>query len=383
LKILLVSSRYLPHRGGLETVVHHLAQNLLHQGHTVRIVTNRYPRTLSAYEMLDGISVTRLHFLLPGLDFIHSLRLDLWMASLFYRRWTEYSLRHIIREFQPDVINNHYLNEPAEFVGHCLQSDKSSVPWVVSLHGGDVDGEPLLDKRRMQRFCKIVRQANVLTACSHHLAKQAVGLEPSLGSKIQVIHNGVDGDFLLKVQPFVYGSPYILALGQLVRHKGFDLVIEAFSRVACKHPRVNLVIAGEGEFRPHLETLIESKELKHRISLLGRVDSSEVSSLMAGSLFVTMPSRREPFGIVALEAMAAGKCVLAAPVGGIPEFLPCPPNQMVPLEVVEWERALDNWLYKAELGQLDGTENRKAAQNYEWSTVSRHYLDVYGRALAS
>ncbi len=102
---------------------------------------------------------------------------------------------------------------------------------------------------------------------------------------------------------------------------------------------------------------------------------------MAGSLFVTMPSRREPFGIVALEGMAAGKCVLATPVGGLPEFLPCPPNQMVPLDASAWAGALDGWLEKSSLGQLDGASNRTEAQKHTWGSVAEQYLNVYQQGL--
>ena len=383
MKILLISARYFPHRGGLETVVHHLAQELCHQGHSVRIVTNRYPRTLSHSEVIDGISVTRLHFLIPSLDFVCRGRLDLWVASLFLCRWTEYSLRRIIEEFQPDVINNHYLNEVSELVGRVLRKHSLPVPWVISLHGGDVDGEPFLDQAHRTRFQKRVSQARFLTACSVHLSKAAVGLESSITGKINVIHNGIDSDLFSKARPSSDYSRYLLAVGQLVPHKGFDLLIEAFSQIAANHPHVKLIIAGDGELRLRLEEIIKGKELTQRVSLLGRLDSSQVASLIAGCLFVAMPSRRDSFGIVALEAMAAGKCVLAAPVGGIPEFLPCPPNQMVPLALKDWRIALDHWLCRAELGQLDGSQNCKAAERYKWSTVTQHYLAVYQQALAS
>jgi len=69
------------------------------------------------------------------------------------------------------------------------------------------------------------------------------------------------------------------------------------------------------------------------VQLPGKVDEATVAALMAGCLFIAMPSRRESFGMVALEGMAAGKPVLATPTGGLPEFLPAPPNRLVVPEV--------------------------------------------------
>ena len=88
MRILLIASRYFPHRGGLESVVYHLSYELQHQGHIVRIITNRYPRTLPAHEVIDGISVKRLHFLQPPLEF-HSAS-----SPRFIFRWPVLSFKN-------------------------------------------------------------------------------------------------------------------------------------------------------------------------------------------------------------------------------------------------------------------------------------------------
>ncbi len=380
MRILLVAARYLPHRGGLESVVYHLSKELQLQGHSVYIITNRYPRTLPASEIIDGILVRRLHFIQPHWSFLRRFRLDLFLAGLFYRLWTDYSLKRIVQEFQPDVINSHYLSEPAEFVERCIHRER--IPWVISLHGGDVDGEPFMGKSHMDRFRRISRFADRLTACSGFLAKQATGLEPAIADKIQVIHNGVDVDLFSKAQSLDCPAPYILALGQLVQHKGFDVLIDAFALVSKKYGEVNLIIAGEGKFRSEMERHIKENGLEQRVMLTGKVDSAKAASLIAGSLFVAMPSRREPFGIVALEGMAAGKCVLSTPVGGIPEFLPCPPNRVVNLDIKSWADALEQWLVLSRNKQLAGIENQAIARKYDWQMVTQRYLQVYEQARA-
>lgn len=381
MRILLISARYLPHRGGLESVVHHLARKFCQQGHQVMIVTSRYPRTLSAVEEIDGVQVKRLYFLLPDWRYLRALRFDLWLAGLWYYFYTERSLRVIIDEFRPDIINNHYLNETAEFTGRSLAGNFPAVPWVISLHGGDVDGEPLFGRTNRERFSRLSRQANGLTACSNFLAAQAQILEPALQGQITVVHNGVETQRFADAKPCPANYPYIFAVGQLVTHKGFDLLIEAFAQVAGKYPKVQLRIAGDGAQRTELETLIRQKDLVQRVQLLGKVDEFMVASLMAGCAFVVMPSRREPFGIVALEGMAAGKPVLASPVGGLPEFLLIPPNRLVELEESAWAKALDEWLALALNGQLQADGNTEEALKRDWANISRQYLQVYEQVL--
>ncbi len=381
MRILIISARYLPHRGGLESVVHHLAREFQRNGHIVQIITNRFPRTLPFEEMVDGVQVRRLHFLLPDPKYLRNTRFDLWLAGLWYRFYTIRVLRYMINAFQPDVINNHYLNEVAELTGICLASRIPAIPWVISLHGGDVDGEPWLGKTKKESFRRFSLQANGLTACSLFLADQAQSLEPTLQGKIEVIHNGVDAKLFAESKPRPGDHPYILAVGQLSSHKGFDLLIEAFGKIAWKYPQVHLWIAGEGQERLPLEMIVRKKGLMERIQFIGKVDEAKVAILMAGCLFVAMPSRREPFGIVALEGMAAGKPVLATPVGGLPEFLPVPPNKMIPPDSTAWAATLDEWLCLAESGNLRADGNTESAADHGWSKVSSQYLQLFDRVI--
>jgi glycosyltransferase involved in cell wall biosynthesis len=379
MRIVLITARYLPHRGGLESVVYHLAHEFHHRGHSVQIITNCFPRTLPAKEIIDGVQVTRLQFLLPELKHIRNYRFDLWLAGCWYRYYTKQMLSRLINEFQPDVINDHYLNEVTQFTWRSLTGLSHAIPWVISLHGGDVDGEPLQGLAKKERFSRLSQQANGLTACSIFLASQAEVLEPALRGKIEVIHNGVDTQLFARPEPYPADLPYILAVGQLSSHKGFDLLIKAFAQVAGRYPQVNLWIAGEGQERNLLEELIRQKELVQRVRLLGKVDEATVASLMIGCLFIAMPSRREPFGIVALEGMAAGKAVLACPVGGLPEFLPVPPNRLVVPELAAWVAALDEWLALALSGQLKADGNDRQALERDWSHVASQYLQIFDR----
>jgi glycogen synthase len=376
MRILLVTSRYLPHRGGLETVVSHVAQQYRRMGHEVLIVTSRYPRSLPNSEIIAGLPVERLMFLFPKLRFLRERRFDLFLAGLWYSWYTLWRLQRIIRRFGPDIVNLHYLGDPGLFLW--LLHRWSNFPWVISLHGGDVDGEPHRSRFKVWLFRAAIRRADVVTACSRNLADQACQLAGAAKNKMQVIHNGVDWMRFGTAQPYAYERPYVVAVGQLVAHKGFDLLIRAFAKIAGHFAEVDLLIAGDGDYEKKLKELIQTHRLMDRVCLLGRVDEDMVASLMVGSLFVAMPSRREPFGIVALEGMAAARRVLATPVGGIPEFLPLETNRMVEPVLDRWIEALDDWLTLTYgEGKVEVPDNRLQAQGFTWKRVASQYLEVY------
>jgi glycogen(starch) synthase len=379
-KILLVASRYLHHRGGLATVVHHLAQEFHSSGHEVLVVANRYPRSLPDNETIDGVSVKRLLFLYPQSRFLRQKRADLLLASFWYVWWTTCALARVIRDYEPDVVNLHYLASPGFFLW--LLQPWLRFPWVVSLHGGDVRGEPYRSRFNAWLFQAAMSRADSITACSGRLAAEAIQLAPVPPGKMHVIHNGVDCERFATATPYAHPRPYVVAVGQLVPHKGFDLLINAFGDVADAFPDVDLLIAGDGECRSQLTELISLRGLARRVHLIGRVDEHTVASLMAGCLFVAVPSRREAFGIVALEGMAAGKRVLATPVGGIPEFLLPATNRMAEPGQAVWAKALADWL-SLDRSVLDGAANRVWAQRLGWPQVAPQYLHACSEAISA
>lgn len=375
MRVLMVTSRYLPHRGGLETVVRQLSRHLKADGHALFIVTNRYPNSLPKSEIIDGITVKRLQMLYPRLSYLTSGRLDLWVAGLAYFPLTLIHLLAILFRFRPDVVNLHYLGSPGLFLW--LLHHLIGFRLIVSLHGGDVDAEPYRNRFNRWLFRALLRRACIVTACSRSLLTQAIALESSIENKTFVLHNGVEKDVFAEATSYTRERPYILAVGQLVPHKGFDFLIRVFSGLAAGFPGVDLLIAGEGPVGATLQTLVEEMNLDNRVVFVGKVGVDEVAALMKGSLLVAVPSFREPFGIVVLEAMAAGRPVLATRVGGIPEFADTPCNRLVVAEEDLWAEALRAMLQKSLVSRKSCQANKLAASQYEWSVVAKRYLTLY------
>jgi glycosyltransferase involved in cell wall biosynthesis len=329
MRILLFPSTYHPILGGVQTVTHNLAQNLLKSGHQVQVVTNRYPRSLPAREIMDGISVRRLLFLTPDMNTLQRGRADLFLASFYFYPSSLWRLRNLVHTFRPDVVNVHFPDHQIDFVLALRQ--RFGFRLIVSLHGHEIERVALSNSEKgckapkhsveAQGLQLILREADAVTACSQHLLDKAIGVEPSIAAKAQVIHNGIDPKRFLDKSPHFHPRPYALAFGRLTLKKGFDLLLKAFAQAQAVEREIDLIIAGKGEEQNALIQQAKQLGLERRVHFRGQATPEEVVRLLNGCLFVVVPSRYEPFGIVALEALAAGKPLLATKTGGLAEFL--------------------------------------------------------------
>jgi len=327
MRILLISNTYAPVLGGVQTVTHTLAQHLLKRGHQVQVVTNRYPRSLPAEDMLDGVAIRRSLLLSPDLNSLQRRRPDLFLASFYHYPHSLWRLRSMMRSFRPNVVNVHFPDHQIRFV--LALRRRFSFRLVVSLHGDDIervrshysDWIDPKDSASTRRLRLILREADAVTACSQHLLDQAIRVEPSIALKGHVIHNGIDPERFTDKSLHFHSRSYVFAFGRLTHKKGFDMLLEAFAQAESLAPATDLIIAGEGEEQNRLESQAQELGLESRIQLVGRASPEDVVRLLNGSLFVVVPSRSEPFGIVALEALAAGKPILATKTGGLAELL--------------------------------------------------------------
>lgn len=126
-------------------------------------------------------------------------------------------------------------------------------------------------------------------------------------SRVRVIPNPIPS---LAFHPRQEGPPQLVAVGRLTDQKGFDLLIEAFARIAGRFPDWNLVIFGEGAERPRLEAMVPEHGLLDRVFLPGNTERHG-EWISAASLFV-LSSRYEGFANVVGEAMRAGLAVVAS-----------------------------------------------------------------------
>ncbi|HEV2718262.1 MAG TPA: glycosyltransferase, partial [Terriglobales bacterium] len=304
---------------------HNLAKQLVGRGHEVRVITNRYPIALPAKETIDDVRVERLLFLRPQFEQLRQNRPDLFLASLYFGPESYRRLRNVFKGFRPDVVNVHFPDRQIPYVLKLRRQFKFRL--VVSLHGHDVERVLNLNGLRngtraaaLHSLRAILKEANAVTAVSRDLLHKAGHVEPEISTKSTVINNGIEPASYEHKESYQHPRPYIFGVGRLVHKKGFDLLIEAFARVASE-ARLDLIIAGSGEERHALDRQVQERNLNGRVHFFSEASAEEVVKLMNGCVGVVIPSRTESFGIAALEAVAAGKPVLATKTGGLEEFL--------------------------------------------------------------
>lgn len=366
MKILLMPSSYAPNIGGVERVTERLASELRRRGHGVRVVVPRWPSILPEHEVRDETEIARFQMPLPSRH--------LWRFTRGFFK----AVRAISAECmnsQADLIHVHCLGPNALYA--LIASRLHRLPLVVTTHG-ELQGDD--SKLRHSRLMRTIRRATFrgatwVTAPSEFTLSQ-VPLGPATGAT--VVYNAVDMSSVR--DPGVRTStPFVFCAARLAHNKGLDVAIRGFAAARPYLGREELWIAGSGREGARLQALISELGVGAYVKLLGPLSPSVVQDLMSGCLFYLCPSRNEAFGLSLLEAMAAGKTVLATRVGGIPELvehgrtgLLVPPNDPASLS-----SSLTELARNSELRASLGAAAMERAQHFDWQSTLSGYLKIY------
>jgi glycosyltransferase involved in cell wall biosynthesis len=173
-----------------------------------------------------------------------------------------------------------------------------------------------------------LRHAARILCVSEYTRSQMLRFMPSLDpAKVVIVPNALDPDFELpaaSISAAPFEGPRILSVGRLTTddtYKGFDTLIEAMPEIRARLPHATLRIVGGGNDLPRLRELAARLCPPGVIELLGRIGDENLRDEYARCDFFALPSRKEGFGLVYLEAMSFGKPCLAARAGGAPEVV--------------------------------------------------------------
>ena len=175
------------------------------------------------------------------------------------------------------------------------------------------------------------------------------------------------------------GAPYILALGRVVEKKGFDLLLDGYAAMDPSERTADLVIGGSGSALAQLEVRAEEAGLADRVHFVGRLSREQVASAMAGATVFVMPSRLEPFGIVALEGWRAGTAVVATSRGGAPEFVRDGVDGMLvdPFDAEAVAHVLGRLLTDVDLRDRVAAAGHARVAEFAWPVVAERYRELY------
>ena len=219
--------------------------------------------------------------------------------------------RRLHREKPFDILHAHML--PMDGHAGLLLSRALGIPLALTVHGTDVLRYFPKPWRRNRR---IAQRADVLMAVSGMLAARVA---PYRTRPVEVVHNGID---LSLVPARCENRPRrIVSGGTLKARKCMHTTLDAFSALAEQFHDATLTIFGTGEDEASLRAKVAARSLENRVQLVGGLPHAKVLQLMGESDAFVMPSYGEGFGIVYIEAMAAG-CVAVGSVGeGIAEVI--------------------------------------------------------------
>lgn len=324
MKILMLSWEYPPKNvGGLSTHVYNLSQALRNQGHEIHVITCE-EGTAPIFEEENGVNVHRVSpYNIATDDFTK------WVMHLNFAMIEE-GIR-IIKEFgRFDVIHAHDW-----LVAYCAKVLKWAykTPSVATIHATEMGRNGGI-RTETQRYISdtewfLSYEAWKVIACSEYMEDQVKELFKIPDDKVATIPNGVEvKEFNIEFDEIEFKKNYakedeniIFFVGRHVFEKGVHLLVDAAHMILQEAPNTKFLIAGQGPMTAELKDKVYQKQLNDKVVFLGYIDSLTKNKLYKIANVAVFPSIYEPFGIVALEAMAAGCPLVVSDTGGLDEII--------------------------------------------------------------
>ena len=291
--------------------------------------------------------------------------------------------------WEPDVVHGHdwQLGWAADSL-----ATRYGVPFVLTMHGtervrhgGQLPlGHPT-DINSIEWW--LAFEAHQLIAPTRFIVEQLItGFELD-EAHVSHIPNGIDPMVWRPphggVTPERERQPLVVSWGRVQYEKGFQVLARAMHALRGRVPDVHSVIAGRGSYLPELQTQIDVEGVSDVISLPGFGPDPELRQLVHRAGCVAIPSLYEPFGIVALEALAAGTPLVVARTGGLAELV-VGTNAAVTFEPGnpdDLADAIEQVLTNDELATiLVANARHLVEQKYSWAAIARTTAEVYGAA---
>ncbi|HST42368.1 MAG TPA: glycosyltransferase family 4 protein [Conexibacter sp.] len=384
-RVLILSWEYPPLiEGGLARHVRKLSEQLVARGVEVHVLTRGDARGLIE-EQMDGVFVHRVSEPRKPADldefvsWIEQMNGDMVAAGL------ELGARMTF-----DLVHGHDWLVAA--AGDEL-SRRLRTPWVVTIHAteygrhqGWVDKHPQSHIHGVETW--MANKADAVITCSHYMRDHVSDIYGLDDQRVAVIPNGIDPLDLQPVEDLDalrgrFAQPHerlVLLVGRLVYEKGFQIALEALPGVIERLGDVRFLVAGSGTAETELREQADKLGLLEHGTFLGWIGDDVLHSLYRIADLTVVPSIYEPFGLVALEAMASGCPTIVADTGGLREVVP---NENVGLRfrsrdpgslAAMMERVLSDEPLREQLI----AEASEHVLSFDWADIARQTAEVYG-----
>lgn len=372
--------------GGISSHVNDLSEALVRKGLSVHVITCDFPGT-PYYEEISGVRIHRFNsYKIPSPNFL---------------AWT-FSMNQNMAEKAVEVIEDLDGNVDVIHAHDWLVANAAinlkqiyGKPVVATMHateygrrGGIHDDFQRIISDTERR---LIAASSQVICCSNYMAKQISEAFGFPRERLSVIPNGVNisrfgngtGVESIRRQFAKSGEKIVLFVGRLVQEKGVHVLVGAIPKVLQKMPDVNFVIVGEGGLKEYLLREAWDFGVGHNVFFTGFADPKRLASIYKASDVAVFPSLYEPFGITALEAMAAQTPVVVSSTGGLAEIVE---HEKTGLTVYPDNSDSLAWAILKVLQNPSFARNlRKQAllrvqEKYDWDTIAAQTVAVYDAA---
>ncbi len=359
-----------PLYGGAEHQLYLLVKHLNKQKFTPIIVTRKSPSLETWYQK------------------IHQEKINLIITNIKSKNSIQnyFELKKIIQKENPDLIHAQIWNPMASKYAFLI-AKKYQIPLIITEH----------DPFKLNFFKNIYKKLTLkipqkIITVSKANQKLMASLYSKISSKIITIHNGIEenknkittqerNQIRKEIFQANTKSIIIFSAGTLHSRKGYKYLIQAIKKIINKYPQIKLIIAGDGPEKKDLEKLIFSLNLTDKIILLGQRD--DINKLMQAADIFILPSIKEAFGLVILEAMQNNLPIIASKIGGIPEIIQSKNNGILtPIKDPQsLAQAIELLITNKNLREKMINYNQKYWQNFSANKMAIETTKVYNQVL--
>ncbi|MBA4292645.1 hypothetical protein C0431_06700 [bacterium] len=390
MRVVMLSWEYPPRIvGGISPHVYELSQKLAARGIEVHVVTKATPLAPDEETEPSGVQIHRVHLEKEPDNFVHEIQL--------LNKATDLRCRQLLEEWREE-------GKPTIFHAHdwlSLDSARSlkyeyQLPMIATVHATE-QGRNQGIHNDLQRYIHeaeywLTYEAWRVIVCTQYMKDEVNRYFNCPGDKVDIIYNGVDAKKFRfewsdeersawRGKLALPNEKIVMYVGRFVREKGIHVLLNAASVVLANEPNTKFVIVGGGN-RESLEKFVRWYGLTDKVLFTGFMANRSLHQLYRCADVAVFPSLYEPFGIVALEGMAAGAAVIASDAGGLKEV------------VLHEETGLTHWAGNPEslawailhaLRNPEKTEAFKKAANkrldteFDWGLIADQTIAVYDR----
>ncbi len=366
MKIGIVSPYAYPRPGGANDNIRETYENLRRRGHEVRIITAPWGDDPPAQDVIQiGQAVA-----VPYNGSVGRITLS---ARL------EYLVTKILDRERFDIIHHH---EPLVPLLSAQILDRKSCPQVATFHAfGGFSFSYWLGRPIGRRYMnKLDGRIAVSSAARHFISRYFPG-------EYEIIPNGVEVEFFANAKPFpeyTDGKTNILFVGRVEPRKGAQYLVRAYAKLKQRHPDTRLIICGRGPELGDLRRFVHDEHVGD-VLFAGRVSETDKARFYkTADVFCAPSTGQESFGIVLLEAMAAGTAAIASDIHGYKKVIQRNVSGLLvePKDVDALCDALDRLVTEPELRRRLGVDGSIRAQEFDWSHVTDQLLAFYDRVIS-